>query len=143
MSGMGVDSGTKALAESILAVGVTKGEAILYHSIDVGRELILQGCLQSCLLGEHNGVPARDTLVNAGAAGGTFVHVVHYLRKVDSLTVDQGQTQGSGSGGASLLSRGVADGADVMTHPAEAAGIYMLFAFFRHYHSCSLLIFQA
>jgi hypothetical protein len=72
--------------------------------------------------------------VYASAAGAALVNVIHDLGEIDRLTVDERNAQSACAGGVSFLTRCVADGADMVAHPAEAAGVYVLFGFFRHHH---------
>ena len=68
--------------------------------------------------------------MDTGAAGGTFVNVIHDLGKINGVPVDHRNAKGSCPGGVSLLTGGIAHGADMVAHPAETAGFHMLLALF-------------
>ena len=80
---------------------------------------------------KHNRVPARNANVYAAAAGAALVNIIHYFRKLDSITVYKRNTERAGAGGASFMTRCVAYRTDMVAHPAKAAGINMLFSFIR------------
>jgi hypothetical protein len=72
--------------------------------------------------------------VYASAAGAALVNIIHDLREIDRLAVDKRNAESAGAGGVSFLTRCIADGADMVAHPAETAGVYVLFGFFGHHH---------
>jgi hypothetical protein len=73
--------------------------------------------------------------VHAGVAAGAFVNIIHDLLKGKGAAVYHRNAERASARGASLVTGGVADGADMVAHPAKAAGVNVLLGFIGHIHN--------